>query len=137
MATMASRGEGIVAAAEPDLLRAARKQQWEEKAPERDAQAALVVPWRERIDASIARSRKVRGGNYVQIATVDEAGLPRCRTVVFRGWQGEAMKMITDARSEKAAHIAAQPACEMVRAEGGRKGVCVFVLSVCCDVMCV
>ena len=85
MATMASRGEGIVAAAEQEL-RAARKQQWEEKAPERDAQAALVVPWRERIDASIARSRKVRGGNYVQIATVDEAGLPRCRTVVFRGW---------------------------------------------------
>jgi pyridoxine/pyridoxamine 5'-phosphate oxidase len=132
MATMASRGEGIVAAAEQEL-RAARKQQWEEKAPERDAQAALVVPWRERIDASIARSRKVRGGNYVQIATVDEAGLPRCRTVVFRGWvpaaapggQGEAMKMITDARSEKAAHIASQPACEMVRAEGGREGVCV------------
>ena len=30
-----------------------------------------VVPWRERITDSIARSRKIRGGNYVQLATVD------------------------------------------------------------------
>lgn len=85
-----------------------------------------VVSWRERITGSIARSRKVRGGNYVQIATVDEAGRPHCRTVVFRGFLGadkhgfvgsggaDAMKMITDGRSAKAAQIAANPACEMV-----------------------
>ncbi|KAL7551618.1 hypothetical protein ACHAWF_014819 [Thalassiosira exigua] len=83
--------------------------------------------WKERIDVSIARSRKIRGSNYVQISTVDyETMEPRCRTVVFRGFLrgvpfeavkevlgGEgreggddskydcAMKMITDARSNK------------------------------------
>ena len=75
-----------------------------------------VIPWRERINGSIARSRKIRGGNYVQIATVDpETCEPRCRTVVFRGFlsprpteDGSAgdqescvMKMITDLRSSK------------------------------------
>ena len=38
------------------------------------------------LDASIARSRKVRGGNYVQLATVGPDGKPHCRTVVFRGF---------------------------------------------------
>ena len=77
-----------------------------------------VVPWRERINGSIARSRKIRGGNYVQIATVDpETSEPRCRTVVFRGFlsprpkeegptvekaeESCVMKMITDLRSSK------------------------------------
>ena len=80
-----------------------------------------VVPWVERIECSIAKSRKVRGGNFVQIGTVDRDGKPRCRTVVFRGFLpvaergGEkALKMITDSRSEKVDHIAASPACEMV-----------------------
>ena len=75
--------------------------------------------WRERIDVSIAKSRKIRGGNYVQIATVDADGHPRCRTVVFRGFSvfshsPYAMKMITDSRSEKVSQIAASPQCEMV-----------------------
>jgi len=86
----------------------------------RNNQAAdeSVISWRERINGSIARSRKIRGGNYVQIATVDpETCEPRCRTVVFRGFlpprpkeDGSAadeggepcvMKMITDLRSSK------------------------------------
>ena len=75
--------------------------------------------WRERIDVSIAKSRKIRGGNYVQIATVDADGHPRCRTVVFRGFSAfshspYAMKMITDSRSEKVSQIALSPQCEMV-----------------------
>ena len=78
--------------------------------------------WLERIEKSIARSRKVRGGNYVQIATVDKDGRPHCRTVVFRGFlrysdQGRevlAMKMITDARSEKVVQIEHSNLCEMV-----------------------
>ena len=82
-----------------------------------------VVDWRTRIDTSIARSRKVRGGNYVQIATVDTDGAPHCRTVVFRGFLAmddgdgdgkEGLKMITDARSDKVAHIAHSSRCELV-----------------------
>ena len=96
------------------------------------------------LDTSIARSRKVRGGNYVQLATVGADGKPHCRTVVFRGFiepssatpsveaaepadtvapnpavtsaphRGRALKMITDARSEKVKEVAHSPACEMV-----------------------
>jgi pyridoxamine 5'-phosphate oxidase len=84
-----------------------------------------IVPWKARIQRSSAISRKVRGGNYVQIATVDADGKPRCRTVVFRGFfeppevmcgygGAAAMRMITDARSEKVGQGLAQPACEMV-----------------------
>ena len=64
--------------------------------------AGGVVPWRERIVGSIAKSRKIRGGNYVQLASVDESGLPRVRTVVFRGFAPDGcLKIITDARSQK------------------------------------
>jgi PPOX class probable FMN-dependent enzyme len=73
--------------------------------------------WASRIKGSIARSRKVKGGNYVQIATVDSDGFPHNRTVVFRGFvqgeTGQGMQMITDARSEKVQHIKHSPACEL------------------------
>ena len=73
--------------------------------------------WRNLLDVSIKRSRKVRGGNYVQIATVDQNGNPHCRTVVFRGFSTiggkEYMRMITDGRSEKVGHIQSNPKCEM------------------------
>lgn len=43
--------------------------------------------WKERIDVSIAKSRKIRGSNYVQISTINyETMEPHCRTVVFRGF---------------------------------------------------
>jgi PPOX class probable FMN-dependent enzyme len=87
-----------------------------------------ITTWREKISASIARSRKVRGGNFVQIATVDPETLePRCRTVVFRGFlkqdgkETDIMKMITDQRSKKYSEVTAgsvegkdQATCEMV-----------------------
>jgi Uncharacterized conserved protein len=71
-----------------------------------------LTSWRDKITSSIARSRKIRGGNYVQISTVDPATLePRCRTVVFRGFLKEngsetnVMKMITDKRSCKYSEV--------------------------------
>lgn len=60
--------------------------------------------WQDRIQDSIARCRKIRGSNYVQLATVDPITLePRCRTIVFRGFYSDtdSMKMITDQRSNK------------------------------------
>jgi len=43
--------------------------------------------WKDRIDISIAKSRKIRGSNFVQISTINyETMEPRCRTVVFRGF---------------------------------------------------
>eukprot|EP00548_Thalassiothrix_antarctica_P006957 CAMPEP_0194148286 /NCGR_PEP_ID=MMETSP0152-20130528/31373_1 /TAXON_ID=1049557 /ORGANISM="Thalassiothrix antarctica, Strain L6-D1" /LENGTH=255 /DNA_ID=CAMNT_0038849699 /DNA_START=101 /DNA_END=868 /DNA_ORIENTATION=+ len=83
--------------------------------------------WRSHIDLSIKRSRKIRGSNYVQIATTASNGEPRCRTVVFRGFQefpndhpisvtaaisesdstSCVMKMITDNRSNKVSEVKA------------------------------
>jgi len=85
-----------------------------------------ITTWREKIVTSVARSRKVRGGNYVQIATVDPETLePRCRTVVFRGFikqdgkETDIMKMITDQRSSKYSEVTksgndGKSSCEMV-----------------------
>lgn len=88
-----------------------------------------LISWRNRIDTSIAKSRNIRGGNFVQIATVDsETNEPRCRTVVFRGFQQVeddcsidcddkpcVMKMITDNRSNKVSEVNdGNSACEMV-----------------------
>lgn len=84
--------------------------------------------WRSLLEVSIAKSRKIRGSNYVQIATV-EKGEPRCRTVVFRGFlnlpeehqlanicDGKScvMKMCTHLKSQKVAQNADQPIAEMV-----------------------
>lgn len=61
-----------------------------------------VVVWRDRIRTSIAASRAIRGGNYVQLATCDASGSPRVRTVVFRGFSPRGdLKITTDARSAK------------------------------------
>ena len=93
-----------------------------------------VLCWTERIKTSIAKSRKIKGGNYVQLATVDmdaSTPQPKVRTVVFRGFlplesslpaslglsadsAPLALKMITDARSSKCSHIAANRRAELV-----------------------
>ncbi|CAJ1961021.1 unnamed protein product [Cylindrotheca closterium] len=84
--------------------------------------------WRSLLEVSIAKSRKTRGSNYVQISTVEE-GEPRCRTVVFRGFQKTPVhhdlfheldekpclfKMCTDKRSKKVAQNAKQSVAEIV-----------------------
>ena len=84
--------------------------------------AEARISWRSLLETSIARSRKVRGGNYVSLATVEgHSGKPRCRTVVMRGFTKtgnksgqEALRMITDARSEKVDHIGKNPWGELV-----------------------
>ena len=83
--------------------------------------------WRQLLEISSNKTRKIRGSNYVQLATVDAQGAPRCRTVVFRGFLSHVpvdhavlggghqecsnlpsvMKMITDARSNKVSDVAA------------------------------
>eukprot|EP00526_Cylindrotheca_closterium_P020664 CAMPEP_0113622264 /NCGR_PEP_ID=MMETSP0017_2-20120614/11400_1 /TAXON_ID=2856 /ORGANISM="Cylindrotheca closterium" /LENGTH=212 /DNA_ID=CAMNT_0000532073 /DNA_START=104 /DNA_END=742 /DNA_ORIENTATION=+ /assembly_acc=CAM_ASM_000147 len=84
--------------------------------------------WRSLLDVSIAKSRKIRGSNYVQVSTVED-GEPRCRTVVFRGFQQTPadhtlfhevdekpclFKMCTDKRSKKVAQNAKQAVAEIV-----------------------
>ena len=76
--------------------------------------------WRELLEISSNKSRKIRGSNYVQLATTAPDGTPRCRTVVFRGFVRDdndsdessstlpsLLKMITDARSQKVQQVRA------------------------------
>mmetsp|Transcript_59518 Transcript_59518/g.66622 ORF Transcript_59518/g.66622 Transcript_59518/m.66622 type:complete len:252 (-) Transcript_59518:36-791(-) len=81
--------------------------------------------WRLLLETSINKSRKIRGSNYVQLATANKDGEPRCRTVVFRGFLNNlptnhtmainggycddkpcVMKMCTDLRSKKVEEVA-------------------------------
>ncbi len=95
-----------------------------------DESTSPISSWRDKIEISIAKSRKIKGGNYVQIATVDPTTLePRCRTIVFRGFlksdpsekkadsRGDdhlvlpcIMKMITDRRSNKFQEVTSREA---------------------------
>lgn len=80
---------------------------------------ASTIRWRARLDQAIGRSKKERGSNYVQIATVDEGGSPHCRSVVMRGFEtaagecGDVLRMLTDTRTDKIAHTIARPECEL------------------------
>lgn len=104
----------------------------------------IMPNWKERIDISVAKSRKIRGSNYVQISTINyETMEPRCRTVVFRGFLKEVpfgavekvlgskcgvadyhsnskytdcvMKMITDSRSNKVKELEMFHANELLK----------------------
>lgn len=93
----------------------------------------MLISWRKRIDFSMTQAKKARSPPFIQLATVDSSQvaqggkpLPKCRTVVFRafleGAQGaetdvvesQALKIITDRRSEKVPQILANPAVEVV-----------------------
>jgi PPOX class probable FMN-dependent enzyme len=81
--------------------------------------AASKVRWRLRLDAAIGRNKKERGSNFVQLATVDHSGAPRCRTVVLRGFEpaagegGDVLRMITDTRSDKIPQLIARQEVEL------------------------
>jgi len=88
-----------------------------------------LISWRKRIDWAITESRKKSFPPFIQLATVDcsqsEAPVPRCRTVVFRGFldgsetascessNQQILKIITDARSEKVGQIRENPQVEV------------------------
>lgn len=85
----------------------------------------VIKSWRTLLEVSSAKSRKIRGSNYVQLATVDpKTNEPRCRCVVFRGFlkvpHGHScstmcdelscvMRMITHVQSNKVQQVVAHP----------------------------
>ncbi|EQC41499.1 hypothetical protein SDRG_01466 [Saprolegnia diclina VS20] len=76
--------------------------------------ASSLTPWKQRLHEAIEANRHIPGTHYLQMATVAQDGAPQCRTVVFRGFEGETgLTMITDARSAKVAQLTANPACEV------------------------
>jgi PPOX class probable FMN-dependent enzyme len=71
--------------------------------------------WRALIQGSLHRHRTDPGARYVQLATVDPSGYPRNRTVVFRGFldSSDLLQFAVDSRSEKLAHIQANPQAQV------------------------
>ncbi len=65
--------------------------------------------WRDALHDALRRNRGDAHHRYFQLATVDEAGWPANRTVVFRGFSDDdqRLQVATDARSAKVAQLAA------------------------------
>jgi pyridoxamine 5'-phosphate oxidase len=76
----------------------------------------MLAPWRSLLASAIHRNRSKPHSRYFQLATVNPAGYPANRTVVFRGFlddQQNQLKMITDARSAKIQDLEHQPLAEI------------------------
>ncbi|MCT7950450.1 pyridoxamine 5'-phosphate oxidase family protein [Ancylothrix sp. C2] len=70
-----------------------------------------LAPWRTFLARALHRNRSLVNARYCQLATVRAEKMPANRTVVFRGFLGETntLKIVTDARSEKAGQIESHP----------------------------
>ncbi|MEM8603707.1 MAG: Npun_F5749 family FMN-dependent PPOX-type flavoprotein [Cyanobacteria bacterium P01_H01_bin.121] len=73
-----------------------------------------LAPWRSPLSRALHRNRSLAYSRYLQLATVDQAGHPANRTVVFRGFRegSNQLKFITDWRSQKIEQLAQQPWAE-------------------------
>lgn len=78
-------------------------------------QPTLLAPWRSPLTRALHRNRSRVYSRYPQLATVKPNGHPANRTVVFREFLAETncLTFITDIRSEKIKHLAANPAAEL------------------------
>jgi len=64
-----------------------------------------IAPWRVPLSRALHSNRSLAYARYFQLATVCPDGYPGNRTVVFRGFFENALKIITDARSQKVVQI--------------------------------
>lgn len=62
-----------------------------------------LSPWRQSLAGALHRDRAKAHSTYLQVATIDSAGLPSNRTLVFRGFIADSniLAMVTDKRSAK------------------------------------
>ena len=67
--------------------------------------------WRSHLARSLHQQRNQPEARFLQLATIGLDQRPRNRTVVFRGFleNSDRLKIVTDNRSQKIAHIAANP----------------------------
>lgn len=70
--------------------------------------------WRDALERALEAGADRPGSRFFQLATVDEAGWPRARTVVFRGFLDgtDRPTFTTDSRSEKVGQLASDPRAE-------------------------
>ncbi|NEQ53369.1 MAG: pyridoxamine 5'-phosphate oxidase [Leptolyngbya sp. SIO3F4] len=72
-----------------------------------------LAPWRPPLAQALHRNRARANCRYLQLATINQQGKPSNRTLVFRGFIGEALQMVTDGRSEKVEQIHLCPWAEV------------------------
>ncbi len=73
-----------------------------------------LPPWRSLLRGAREREGRSPAARWLQLATVALDGTPRVRTLVFRGWAGpEALDLLSDGRSAKAAELERQSAVEL------------------------
>ncbi len=77
--------------------------------------AIYLAPWRTYLEKALHKNRSQTFSRYFQLATVNNQGYPTNRTVVFRGFltDSNSLKIITDIRSEKFAHLQNNPQAEI------------------------
>jgi len=70
-----------------------------------------LAPWRSPLARALHRNRALPNARYFQLATLRLDGRPANRTVVFRGFLDgtNQLKVVTDARSEKAEQVDTAP----------------------------
>ena len=76
----------------------------------------MLAPWRSPLSSAIHRNRSKPHSRYFQLATISTEGVPRNRTVVFRGFlddEQNQLKIITDSRSAKIQEIQHQAIAEI------------------------
>ena len=88
-----------------------------------------MLPWSDLWVAARSATRSIPKANIVQVATVSFDGFPRCRSLVLRGYASpdfscvdnqerdprfSALRMTTDARSEKCNDVKSKSVCELV-----------------------
>lgn len=70
--------------------------------------------WRQGLTKSLHQSRSMPESRYFQLASVDEAGMPFCRTVVYRGLtDNNQLMVISDTRSEKFQQLSDNPKAQV------------------------
>jgi PPOX class probable FMN-dependent enzyme len=71
--------------------------------------------WQTALQNALHRERSLAHSRYLQLATVDAAGAPRVRTVVFRAFEdnGDTLLAVTDRRSAKICDLLATPRAEL------------------------
>lgn len=74
-----------------------------------------ALGWKQILEQALRSNKLVFHSRFMQLATVQESGLPANRTVVFRGFykQSGTITMITDKRSEKIQQLKQNPAAEI------------------------
>lgn len=73
-------------------------------------QIPVVAPWRQLLLASLQRTKDIPESRYFQLASVDNTGAPRCRTLVFRELhQDNEIIIISDTRTEKFTEFSSNP----------------------------